>query len=467
LLIVDGIATNRVALKVKLSAAWYDVTVAATGAEALTMMRALQPNQMHDLVVVNDTLPDMDLTTFCGEMSGLARCDLPPALALCDNSVTRAALLDAGAEDVLPLPLNADLLIARIRSVLRAHASEAEWRLRDGTSRALGFAEAQTSFLPRMRVVHLHAARRPAADGLSDLQGVTEFALTSVPLDAVMHQPHVTKAASVVILELPGDRPEPGLAAISDLRAHAATRHVAMLVTVPEGRADLAARALDLGANETTLHRASARELALRLKRLHARHHIANKLRATVKNGAEAAIRDPLTGLYNRRYALPYLERVAEQAQSAGRPFAVMIADLDHFKQINDWYGHVAGDAVLTDCAHRFTQNMRAFDLVARIGGEEFLFVLPGTDQSAARRAATRLCKLVSETPFELPGTPEPVFVTVSIGLAMASGDARSDSRENTSDLAPHELLAQADKALYRAKELGRNRYILSRSAAA
>ena len=177
------------------------------------------------------------------------------------------------------------------------------------------------------------------------------------------------------------------------------------------------------------------------------------------------AEKDALTGLYNRRYALPHLDRVAEQAAAADRPYAVMLADLDHFKAINDRYGHEVGDAVLIECARRLQRNIRSVDLVARIGGEEFLLVLPNTGRAAARQAALRLCRKISDRPIKLPGYETGINVTISIGLALSSTGHTGPALHygNT----PRDLLARADRALYRAKEMGRNRYMLERTAAA
>jgi two-component system cell cycle response regulator len=271
----------------------------------------------------------------------------------------------------------------------------------------------------------------------------------------------------VLVIELTETRCEQALSVLADFRANARTRHKAILVSVPEGRADLAARALDLGADEVTLGPLPAAELILRARRLNTRRAMNDSLRALVRDGVEAAIRDPLTGLYNRRYALPHLERVAEQSRLSGRPFAVMIADLDHFKRINDWHGHDAGDAVLIECARRLQRNMRAVDLVARIGGEEFLIVLPGTDRTQARLAALRLCTQVSQSPVELPDRGLSLDVTVSVGLAMSSDDGFGPGTAPRVPVSTEDLLARADRALYRAKQTGRNRFMQERSAAA
>ncbi len=463
LLIVDSIATNRVSLKVKLSAAWYEVRAAASGSDALATVADVQPN----LVIVNNTLSDMNASDFTQRITALLGDATPPIIALTEQEDAREDLLRSGVEDVLQFPVEDRLLIARIRSVLRDNASESEWRLRDGTTKALGFAEPVQAFDRPIPVIHL---RDPSCADGNTLFGLVQepgLKVATTSIDLALRNIDETARASVIVLDLPAVGGERWLSVLSDLRANSRTRHKAILVIAPVDRADLAAQALDLGADEATIGHVPMPELALRARRLHKRREINDSLRATIRNGAEAAIRDPLTGLYNRRYAVPHLDRIAEQSRLSGRPYAVMVADLDHFKQINDWYGHDAGDAVLAECAQRMQGNMRAVDLVARIGGEEFLIVMPGTGRAAARNAALRLCQRISQQPVKLKGRDVSIDVTVSIGLALSSGISADAAAELAALETPESLINRADRALYRAKQAGRNRFSLEQSAAA
>ena len=153
---------------------------------------------------------------------------------------------------------------------------------------------------------------------------------------------------------------------------------------------------------------------------------------------------------------------MADRAQTTGRPFAVMALDLDRFKAVNDTWGHAAGDAVLVEVAQRLRAQLRQVDLLARIGGEEFLVALPDTAPEAAQAAAERLCHAISEAPIALP-EPEAqgraVRITASIGLAPC--DPLSDS-------APVEaLISRADRALLGSKAGGRNQVSVFRRDAA
>jgi two-component system cell cycle response regulator len=166
-----------------------------------------------------------------------------------------------------------------------------------------------------------------------------------------------------------------------------------------------------------------------------------------------------MTGLFNRRYALPALGRLLRGPKTPDAGFAVMMVDLDHFKAINDTYGHAAGDAVLIETAHRLRNNLRAQDLIARIGGEEFMVALPNTPREDADRVAARLCRQINAQPFKVGAGNAPILVTASIGVVVGEPE---NTASGQSDI--DRLIAQADKALYDAKHAGRNCYMLQQA---
>ena len=145
-----------------------------------------------------------------------------------------------------------------------------------------------------------------------------------------------------------------------------------------------------------------------------------------------------------------------------------MLADLDHFKQVNDRFGHPAGDAVLVETARRLRNTVDPEDMIARIGGEEFMIVLPDTTQAAAMAAADRICQSINATPFLVPGAAAPVQVTTSIGVVVAPFPALSSSyySRQLGDQMTTSLICEADRALYQAKGAGRNQVTLTCPAA-
>jgi two-component system cell cycle response regulator len=252
-----------------------------------------------------------------------------------------------------------------------------------------------------------------------------------------------------------------GLRLMSELRSRSTSRHAAICIACDPSQRETRAMALDLGASDllprTIAAAEAAEETVLRLRAQIARKRLLERQRAMLADGLRLAAVDPLTGLFNRRYAMPHLARLEERARENGRPFAVMALDLDRFKSINDRYGHPVGDAVLQEVARRLTHNLRTMDLVARIGGEEFLVAMPDSTLEEARRAAERLREVMEETPVLLPDGRE-IAVTVSIGLALGG---TSDPGETVEHVIRH-----ADHALLGSKAAGRNRVQIFTTAA-
>lgn len=468
ILIVDTIPTNRIVLKVKLAAAYYDVVQAGTLAEACT----IAADGPLDLAICAANLPDGDPADLVKALAS-RRGGGTPVMVTARNlpDAERLRLLSSGVDELIDEPVQDALLVARVRSLIRAHNTATEWHIRDDTTRALGFAEDATSFAPQSNVVLVGAntlriqgwaARlRPLVNAELSLRQ-PQMALADVDPES---DGDTTDTPDIFVLVTEDGATEQMLALLSSIRAHSGTRHSAILVLQQGDDPDLGARALDLGANALMQRDFNAHELALRLGTLIRRKRIGDQLRATVRTGLKAAVSDPLTGLHNRRYAMPHLARLAQRAQTEGRPFALMVADMDHFKQINDVYGHAAGDAVLVETARRLRENLRGVDLVARVGGEEFLIVMPGVPIKNARGAAKRLCRLISDTPFDIPGGP-PIHATISIGLAVGGTPHLKDVEVPAPEVTAQILMQQADKALYKAKVNGRNCVTLSRPAA-
>lgn len=169
------------------------------------------------------------------------------------------------------------------------------------------------------------------------------------------------------------------------------------------------------------------------------------QLNETQKSLEELARLDGLTRINNRMYLMECLEKEVQRSLRFRRPFTLLFLDVDHFKSINDQFGHSAGDAVLKEVVQTVRYMIRPVDVIGRFGGEEFLVGLVETDESAARQVAERIRLKVAHTPFRTDAGP--VTLTVSMGVASLAGPiARIE-----------ELIDQADRALYRAKQSGRD----------
>ena len=165
---------------------------------------------------------------------------------------------------------------------------------------------------------------------------------------------------------------------------------------------------------------------------------------------------DVLTGWNNRRYLIVRLGEELGRARRDQTGIVCLMLDIDHFKRVNDTWGHAAGDAVLRELASRIESQVRASDVAARFGGEEFVVLLPNTEVSSAKLLAERIRAAISKTPFDLP-TGESVKVTVSIGISEVR--PRPDDRDLKT--IGDSLIARADVALYAAKSAGRDRVIV------
>lgn len=164
------------------------------------------------------------------------------------------------------------------------------------------------------------------------------------------------------------------------------------------------------------------------------------------------ATHDPLTGIWNHGAVIDAVNREVSRQTREGGSFGIILMDLDHFKRVNDTYGHLAGDAVLKETARRITASVRPYDVVGRYGGEEILILAPSCDGPSVMRLADRIRDAVGSVPF---GTDAgSIHVTVSCGVCVGGNNSSVDSQA---------LIQMADQALYRAKRNGRNRSELAR----
>lgn len=448
ILVVDGTATNRITLKVRLATACYDPLTARSAAEALGMLGRADPA----MVLIGGQPGDMSAADLCRQIAAL-RPGLPVMMMVPRQD--RIAALQAGAAAVMDPPISDLDLFARIRGLLRdqhdASAIKAPGLAEEraafdhgraapaasvllvagDAARAVGWRQALAARLPaRLRIADAEQALAEAAEGL-------------VP-DLYLIAGDIAQA---------GD----GLRLLSELRSRALSRNAAFAVVLAAGRQDMMSMALDLGAGdvlpETLVTPPMVDETALRLSALIRRKRSADQRREAEEHERWLARIDPLTGLVNRRFAIP---RLAELC-AAGEPCAVAAMDIDYFKRVNDCHGHAAGDSVLVSVAERLESIVGSRGFVARLGGEEFLAVLPGSALAEAETLVRRMRCAVSECPVPLPGAGRPLKITISAGLADRPADQPGCGAERAA-----ELIGRADDALLIAKRTGRDRLIVT-----
>jgi diguanylate cyclase (GGDEF)-like protein len=576
-LIVDGVAASRIVLASRLVAGCYQTLSVATGAEALRLARGERP----DILLVDLSLPDMTGIELCRHLRADPATRALPVICLDTgrDSDLRLAALRAGADDILTRPVSESMLLARMRSLLRASQIEEPPGLRETTRRALGLAEPSASYAPppatgstgrtgsgpmalgnlplhrgtgqaggasggqtstasgdwpiadmsgcagaahgngfRRAGARLGPARPSALPGGDDAgpagqpaegqvpvadAGATVAAIAIVATDRARAlrwrlrlAPYLAEgmaamsladalsltdpamAPDVFLIAVEGDAPEAGLRLLSELRARGATRRSSILCLLDRTDETRAAMALDLGAADLVREDFEPEETALRLTRHLLRKRTADRRQESLRDGLTLAVTDPLTGLPNRRFAMANLAGLTDRPGMAPGArahmtggLAVLLLDLDNFKKINDRFGHPVGDAVLRGVADRLRHWLLPGDLVARMGGEEFLVARPCGSEAEALALAETLRRAIGARPFlPVEGAGERVAVTVSIGVALrdravadgtepgnADATARATSQQEAAD-----LIARADRALLTAKTRGRDRVVLA-----
>ena len=239
-----------------------------------------------------------------------------------------------------------------------------------------------------------------------------------------------------------------GLRLCSQLRSLDRTRTMPLIMLAEEHDRARVVRGLDFGVHDFLMRPVDRNELMARVRTQVKRKRFTEALRGAMQASLQMAVIDALTGLHNRRYLDNHLGTLFGDEAARRAQLSVLILDIDHFKGINDSFGHEAGDEVLRGFAERVRQHTRPIDIVARYGGEEVVVILPEAGLGEAQGIAERIRERVEAVPFSVLGATRTVPVTVSIGVAVRRGE----------DLCAADMLRRADLALYRAKAAGRNR---------
>jgi two-component system, cell cycle response regulator len=231
------------------------------------------------------------------------------------------------------------------------------------------------------------------------------------------------------------------------VRAEAREPYIYLLLLTARTQSGDLVEGMEAGADDYLTKPFNAHELRVRLRAGRRIIELQEELLVAREALREQATHDGLTGLWNRATILEMLQKELARAERSGESIAVAMADLDRFKQVNDTYGHLAGDIVLRETARRLKSVTRNYDGVGRYGGEEFLIILPGCDFEGTLSQAERIRQSIASEPFQVPEVAIPM--TCSLGFAWT--DTPSVSQANL-------LMRRADMSLYAAKNSGRNR---------
>jgi two-component system cell cycle response regulator len=446
ILVVDDIEANVRLLEAKLSAEYYDVISATDGVTALAMAAAEKP----DIILLDVMMPGMDGFQVCRRLKDDPETRHIPVVLVTalDGRGDRVTGLEAGADEFLTKPIDDVMLLARVRSLTRLKMVIDELREREASGRRVGVIAGAGSRLGgaggRILIVddNERQARRISQELAVEHRPVIECGIDKAMLAA--------KGPVDLVIVSAAAKSFDGLRFAAQLRSVEATRHLPILAVVDFDERARLVKALEIGINDILARPVDPQELAARARTQIRRKRYTDFLRQNLDYSLELAVTDELTGLNNRRFMEGQIIALVERAAAGGDPVAALMIDIDHFKKINDTYGHDVGDEVLREFAARLASNVRAIDLPCRYGGEEFTVIMPGASIEAAERVAERIRLHVAGAPFRVAAGSELLNVTISIGVAASMGEHDT----------PEALIKRADEAVYEAKAGGRNRVI-------
>jgi two-component system cell cycle response regulator len=450
-LIVDDILPNVKLLEAKLTGEYFDVITALSGAEGIEKAQSQSP----DIILLDVMMPGMDGFEACQILkSNPATAHIPVVMVTALTDATdRVRGLESGADDFLSKPVNDVALMARVKSLVRLKMTADEWRTRENTASEFGLLGQQSAILSE-------SCEKAKVLVIEDKVFESEKFVETLKHDDDLVTP-VRSGEQGIALALQNNfdliivslnlAAEDGLRLCSHLHSNERTRSTPILVIGEETDMKRIAIGLEIGAFDYILRPIDRNELLARVRTQVRRKRYQDRLRANYEVSLSLALTDTLTGLYNRRYLMVHLEKLLKKNAEAKKALCVLMIDLDHFKQINDTHGHAIGDMALKIFAERISLRLRSFDLVARLGGEEFVVVLPDISLDMAILVAERLRKCICSEPFKVgtPAKPLDIAVSISVGamlIDMGQGDVSVD-----------QVLKRVDEEVYKAKGAGRN----------
>jgi len=440
-LVVDDNEANRKLLQDKLKNEYFHVITAVDGEDAIEKALAEEP----DVILMDVMMPKLNGVEACRQLKMDPRTEhIPIVLVTALNErEDRLRGLGAGADDFLNKPVNDLHLLSRVRALTKYKMVADELRKREASGKRIGVIDPVTSGRASepARILVVDENERQARRICRYLEGlhrpISHSEATQLGISGSM--------VDLMIVSLSNEKLD-GLRLCAYFRSLESTRDLPILVIAEPDDEKKAVRALELGASDIVIKPIDSEELCARVKTQVRKKRYLDALRARLDQSMELAVTDQLTGLHNRRYMRVQLESFVKRANMGGMAVSILLADIDHFKKINDIHGHSAGDDVLREFGRRLRDNIRPIDLACRYGGEEFVIIMPETTQNLAHAASDRLRNIISSEPFVI-GRGDALNVTMSGGIATAIPP------DDTLD----DLLKRADEALYRAKGSGRD----------
>lgn len=448
-LVVDDVPTNVKLLEARLMAEYFHVLTASNGKAALSICE-----EGHcDIVLLDVMMPEMDGFEVCRRLKqNPATMHIPVVMVTAlDNPEDRVRGLEAGADDFLTKPVNDLALVTRVKSLVRLKMLTDDLRMRAESGDGIvieNLREFEENIASQKRGRIAIVDDRPSSyeKVVKTLSERNDIDVITNGNDALIRIAEGEYDLAVISLNLTD---VDSLRLCSHIRSLERTRGLPLLVIASADQEPIVSRAVELGVNDYIHRPIDTLELKARIVTQMKRKWYNDCLRQSVQQTIEMAVKDPLTDLHNRRYFENHFSSLFEKAQSSSKPLSAIMCDIDHFKSVNDTYGHDVGDAVIRECSLRIRKSIRNIDVACRYGGEEFVILMPDTNIELAQIVAERIRSEVSAHPVIAANGAHQVPITVSMGVSCI---------EDGDDTA--KLLKRADVALYNAKRNGRNRVV-------
>src|SRR3984957_13990815 len=388
-LVVDDVRSNLKLLQTRLGLEYFEVLTATNGPDAI----AICEKGGCDIVLLDVKMPGMDGFEVCRRLRTTPETAHLPVVLLTapDRPADRVRGLESGADDFLTKPVDEIALIARVRSLTRLKFSIDELRPRAahepeaGPSATTQILKLGASERGRLLLVDEQRNSRERIQGA--LSPYHDVILADDPGEALAM---ARKALIDLMIVSLGSGAFDGLRLCSRVRSHERTRTLPILIIADPDDRPKVLRGLELGVNDYLTRPVDRHELLARVSTNVRQKLYADRLRQSVQQSIEMALYDALTGLNNRRSLERRLPAMIETAPSRGAALTMMILDIDYFKRVNDTHGHDVGDLVLKGFAAQLQEIVRGADLLCRLGGEEFVVVMPEVDANQAARIAER-----------------------------------------------------------------------------
>lgn len=443
-LVVDDLEPNVKLLEAKLLSEYYTVFTANNGFKALEI---LAKNKI-DVILLDVMMPEMDGFETCRRIKANPETTHIPVVmvtALSDIE-DRVKGLEAGADEFLTKPVNDTALFARVKSLSRMKLVIDELKLRNQTSAELGATviELRDNFTDSKILL--------VNDDIIQAKNLSKMIIKISPQITVISDPAEIDTLSYVpdaiIISCQLEVGDPLRISVM-LRSKEVFRHTVLMLLAEEENMPMVIKGMDLGINDYFIYPVEENELLARLKTQLRRKQYQDNLRTDLEQSVTLSTKDGLTGVFNRRYFDIHIQQMMKTSEESNRPLCLMMFDIDHFKMVNDTYGHQAGDEILKTFTATLKNIFRVTDLIARYGGEEFSVLLSSTTLEDARLIAERVRAAIEALEFKISTQAEPIKKTTSIGLT-----------EYRWQEPVTEFIGRADKALYEAKDTGRNKVV-------